>query len=283
MVSQPIANAVVDVVIPARNEQDNILCLLARLPRRSLRHVVVADNGSTDRTAELAWANGAIVVHELVRGYGSACLAALSWINANGLPPDIVAFLDADLSDDPALLGNLWEPIASDRADLVIASRPRLAQPGSLSTVQRFGNRLACGLIRLMTGCQYTDLGPMRAIRWSSLSQLNMHDRTWGWTVEMQFKAAVYGLRALEIDVPYRPRHGGQSKISGSWVGCVRAGVKILATLGSLGWSHRQHLYPRPRERASLCITGRGHGQPVGSNPVTGRTRRSASPEAPSP
>lgn len=232
-----VSNAVtVDLIIPARNEEANIGALLAALPREILRHVIVADNGSTDQTAKLARDNGAVVVHEPQRGYGAACLAGLEWIAAQKKPPDAVAFLDADLADDPAQLPALIAPIATGEADLVIGSRRRLAQPGALTSTQRFGNALACWLIRLITGHRYSDLGPMRVIRWSSLRILAMSDRTWGWTVEMQFKAATRGLRAVEIDVPYRCRNAGQSKISGSWVGSIRAGWKIIATIATLWW-----------------------------------------------
>lgn len=232
----------VDLVIPARNEELNIGALLAALPRATLRHVIVADNGSTDRTAKLAQDHGAVVVHEPQRGYGAACLAGLGWIAALDDPPDVVAFIDADLADDPALLPTLCAPITNNKADLVIGSRRRLAQPGALTSSQRFGNALACRLIRLVTGQRYSDLGPMRAIRWSRLQTLAMSDRTWGWTVEIQFKAATQGLRFAEIDVPYRPRNAGQSKISGSWIGSVRAGWKIITTIAKLWWrgGHRR-------------------------------------------
>lgn len=226
----------VDLIIPARNEELNISALLTALPPQTLRYVVVADNGSTDQTAKLARDHGAVVVYEPQRGYGAACLAGLRWIAALDDPPDVVAFIDADLADNPAQLPNLCAPITNGAADLVIGSRRRLAQPGALTSTQRFGNALACRLIRLVTGQRYSDLGPMRAIRWSSLQTLAMTDRTWGWTVEMQFKAATHGLRVVEIDVPYRRRNAGQSKISGSWVGSARAGWKIITTIAKLWW-----------------------------------------------
>ncbi len=237
---QPCDQPVVDLVIPALNEEANVLALLAAVPRRCLRHVVLADNGSTDHTAERARAGGAVVVHEPRRGYGSACLAGLRWIADQGQPPHIVAFLDADLADDPTLLPSLLEPIATDRADLVIASRLKHAEPGALTTPQRLCNTLSCAAIRLATGCRVTDLGPMRAIRWASLQQLHMQDTTWGWTVEMQFKAAAYGLRVTQIDAPYRRRHAGKSKISRSLTGSVRAGCKITTTLARLWWQTRR-------------------------------------------
>lgn len=225
----------IDLVIPARNEQDNIAALLGALPRSELRHIVLVDNGSTDQTATLAKAGAVTVVHEPNRGYGGACLAGLAWLaNQDGPPPQIVAFLDADLADDPALLPQLCQPIAQGQADLVIGSRPRLAQRRALSWPQRVGNAVACRIIRWITGHRYTDLGPMRAIRWSSLQQLKMADRTWGWTIEMQFKAVLAHLRVMEIDVPYRPRRAGVSKISGSVVGSIRAAGKICWTIVKL-------------------------------------------------
>ena len=235
------APPVVDLIIPAFNEQAALPHLLGALPREHLRHVVVGDNGSTDRTAAIAEEAGCIVVDEPKRGYGAACLAALRWINAQSQPPAIVAFIDADLSDDPALLPDICRPIADDRADLVIAARRRLAEPGALSGPQRFGSWLSSLLIRLSTGQRFTDLGPMRAIRHAALQQLDMADRTWGWTVEMQFKAARRGMRCLEIDVPYRRRRHGESKISGSLLGSIRAGYKILLTIVRL------HVVDRPQ------------------------------------
>jgi len=230
----------VDLIIPALNEQDNMKALFATLPTAQLRHVIVVDNGSTDQTAALARSAGAIVVHEPYRGYGSACLAGLIWITAQHDPPDIIAFIDADLADDPAMLITLCQTLVHQKADMVIGSRKRLAQRGTLTRPQRWGNRIACTSIRLLTGKSFTDLGPMRALKWSSLNQLNMKDRTWGWTVEMQFKAASKGLHVLEIDVPYRFRRAGASKISGSVIGSIRAGSKILATLAKLWWQHRR-------------------------------------------
>lgn len=227
-------NTAVDLLIPARDEQGNIPALFDALPLTSFRQVVVVDNASTDQTASMAAERGAVVVTEAQPGYGAACLAGLAWLATQDPPPDIVCFFDADLADDPDALERLWAPIAQGRADLVIASRPRLAEPGALTPPQRFGNALACGLIWLCTGKKYTDLGPMRAIGWDSLQSLDMRDRTWGWTVEMQYKAAARGLRTLEIDTAYRPRHAGKSKISGSIVTSIKAGWKILSTIAQL-------------------------------------------------
>ena len=238
---------IVDVVVPARNEAENLPALAEALrPLREagvIRRVVLADNGSTDTTAALARAAGFAVVHEPQPGYGAACLAGLAAMEAD--PPEAVAFLDADLADDPQQLAGLIAPIAQGRADLVLGQRARLAQRGALDPHQRFGNWLASRLLRVITGQPYRDLGPMRVVRWRCLQRLAMADRTWGWTVEMQYKAARYGLRIQEIDVPYRKRHAGSSKISGSVAGSVRAGVKIVATLAQLWWTTPRRL-PEP-------------------------------------
>lgn len=231
-----------DLVIPAFNEAGNVEALFEALrPLRGdlLRHVVLADNGSTDGTPDAAAALGAVVVREPQRGYGAACLKALDWITGLAEPPAIVAFLDADLSDDPAALPTVIEPIRRGDADLVIGSRVRLADPGALNFVQRFGNGLACRLMQLTTGRRYHDLGPLRAVRYETLKRLHMRDRTWGWTVEMQAKAALAGVASLEVDVPYRRRVHGRSKISGTVRGVVTAGTKIIVTIFLVRCQHK--------------------------------------------
>ncbi len=245
----------IDLIIPARNEQSNIPALFEQIPTTLFRHIILADNGSSDRTADLARDRGAIIVHESQPGYGAACLAALKWIADQGhaSAPAAVAFLDADLSDDPSQLPKLCEPILENRADLVIGTRARLADPGALDPHQRFGNWLACKLIALTTRKRYRDLGPMRIINYQSLQQLNMQDRTWGWTVEMQFKAARQNMNVVEIDVRYRKRRSGKSKISGSLIGSAKAGFKIIGTILTLAWVNRNQkcscLSPSPLGR----------------------------------
>ena len=221
----------VAAVIPAYNEESSVGLVLADLPRPLVERVVVCDNGSTDATARAARDAGAIVVEEKRRGYGAACLRALSVLQAD--PPAIVLFLDADRSDDATEAVAVLAPILDGDADFVIGSRALGgAEPGSLTTAQRFGNRLAAALLRRFYGVRATDLGPFRAIRWEALQSLRMRDRDFGWTVEMQVKAARQGLRTVEVPVRYRARIG-RSKISGTVRGTVLAGTKILGTIAA--------------------------------------------------
>ena len=232
-----------DLIIPAFNELagiDPLFDALEPLRGTVLRHNVLADNGSTDGTPDAAARRGATVVHEPRRGYGAACLRALRWIDDLDEPPRIVAFLDADLSDDPAALATVLAPIEQGRAELVIGSRVRRADPGALSFVQRFGNGLACLLMWLTTGRRYHDLGPLRAVRYDTLKRLDMADPTWGWTVEMQAKAALAGIPSIEVDVPYRRRAHGRSKISGTVRGVVTAGTKIIVTIFVIWWREKR-------------------------------------------
>ena len=222
------------VVIPALNEERALPSVLAEIPRPPVGRVVVADNGSTDRTAELARAAGAELVSEPRRGYGAACLAALRHLEK--APPEIVVFLDGDYSDHPAELLELIAPIQQGHADMVVGSRTRgRRERGALSIQQQVGNLIACRALSLLYGVQYTDLGPFRAIRWEALRDLQMEDPDWGWTVEMQIKAARLGLRHAEVPVSYRSRIG-VSKISGNLRGAFAAGAKILWVLGRYAW-----------------------------------------------
>jgi glycosyltransferase involved in cell wall biosynthesis len=188
--------------------------------------IVVVDNGSTDDTGRIAAQHGAEVVTEPRRGYGTAILAGIAHLH--GEPPDIAVILDADGADPPKMLDRLVAPILDDRADFVLSDRTVLAEPGSLGRTQRYGNRFATRLMAMTTGHRYRDMGPFRAIRWTSLIALDMGDPTWGWNVEMQMKAVKHRLRIKEIPLPYRRRERGKSKISGSLSGAVRAGYRIL-------------------------------------------------------
>lgn len=218
----------VTVLIPALNEEASLPMVLRQLP--STVSVVVIDNGSTDNTATVAKNMGATLISEGQRGYGSALLAGMKHIASD--PPDIVVILDADHADRADLIGYLTEPIVADHADLVLSDRTIHAEVGALTRTQVWGNALACALMRLSTGHQYRDMGPFRAIRWSSLQSLQMQDPTWGWNVEMQMKAIQKGLRVREVPMPYRCRYAGASKISGSLKGAIRAGAKILWSVG---------------------------------------------------
>ena len=223
---------ITDLIIPALDEEITLPKVLAAIPRDLIRHIVVADNGSRDGTARVAKEGGAIVVPESERGYGAACLAGIAWTRALAEPPDAIAFLDGDGADDPRELAAVLAPIAEGRADLVIGSRALgRREAGSLTPQQRFGNALAVALIRLLRGHRYTDLGPFRAIRATSLARLEMADRDYGWTVEMQMKALSRGLRVVEVPVSHHRRAGGQSKISSTLRGTLGAGHKILTTI----------------------------------------------------
>lgn len=222
----------VSVIIPVLNEEGSIGKVLQDIPRDLVQQVIVVDNGSTDRTSEIALSCGAEVVAEPRRGYGHACLRGIAALRS----PDAVVFLDGDYSDYPQEMTQLVAPILSEDADMVIGSRTLgRSEKDAHPAHARFGNWLAGSLIRLFFGFQYTDLGPFRAIRYSSLQQLEMVDRTFGWTVEMQVKAIRKGLRIREVPVSYRKRIG-KSKISGTVVGSVKAGTKIIWTILKYGF-----------------------------------------------
>lgn len=217
----------VSVMIPVLNERESISSVLRAIPPNLPQEIIVIDNGSTDGTAEIAGSHGARVVHEPRRGYGRACLRGIEQLS----DPDVVVFLDGDFSDHPEEMPLLVDPIVRNEADLVIGSR-RLgkSEKDALPSHARFGNALAGTLIYWFFRHRYTDLGPFRAIRYTSLKSLGMQDRNFGWTVEMQIKAVRKGLRIFEVPVSYRKRIG-TSKISGTIVGSIKAGTKILWTI----------------------------------------------------
>jgi glycosyltransferase involved in cell wall biosynthesis len=214
--------------MPARNEALSLPSVLRSVPREMDR-VIVADNGSTDNTAQIARAAGAQVVAEPRPGYGRACLAALAAMEIS--PPDIVAFADADGSDDLSRLPELIDPLTTGEADFTLERRIPV-EANALSLQQRLGNWLATRLVRFLWGYAYQDLGPMRAITWSALRRLDMNDPNYGWTIEMQVRALQHGLRVMELPVPYRSRKAGRSKVSGTITGSLRAGAKILSIIG---------------------------------------------------
>jgi glycosyltransferase involved in cell wall biosynthesis len=216
------------LIIPALDEEHAIGALLDEVDRSLVRDVIVGDNGSRDGTAAIAKGRGAVVVGVAERGYGAACAGALALLPDD---TDLVVFMDADGSDDPAEMRALVAPIADGRADLVIGSRALgTVEPGALTPQQRFGNRLATFLIARIYGHRYTDLGPYRAIRRELLDRIDMRDRRYGWTVEMQVRALQLGARVVEVPVRYRKRVG-KSKISGTVTGVVKAGWWIIWTI----------------------------------------------------
>jgi len=218
----------VALIIPALDEEHAIGALLEAVDRSVVRDVIVGDNGSRDATAAVARARGAQVVRVEERGYGAACAGALSAISDD---VDVVLFMDADGSDDPAEIPLVLEPILSGRADLVIGSRSLgVVERGALTPQQRFGNWLATRMISLIYGHRYTDLGPFRAIRRELLDRIGMRDRRYGWTVEMQVRALQLGARVAEVPVRYRKRVG-KSKISGTVSGVIKAGWWIVFTI----------------------------------------------------
>ena len=220
-------HSAIAVIIPAYNEEAAIGKVLEAIPRSLVKQVIVVDNGSTDGTSARVLQVGAELVREPRRGYGQACLSGIGALKNI----EIVVFLDGDYSDYPEEMEALLTPILHGRADLVIGSRTLgEREKGALLPQARFGNALATCLIRWLFGVKYTDLGPFRAIRFGTLKRLQMEDRNFGWTVEMQVKAARLGVQIVEVPVRYR-RRIGTSKISGTLSGAVRAGYKILWTI----------------------------------------------------
>lgn len=225
---------IVDIIIPAYNEEKSIPKVIKDIPKHVVRNIYVCDNNSTDGTAAAARNAGALVVFEGEKGYGAACLAGMKEIEKNEFPPDVVVFIDGDYSDYPEQIIDLLKPISNDDAYLVIGSRALgNLEKGSMTIPQIFGNWLATNLIKLIYKYEFTDLGPFRAIKWEKLIALDMQDRDFGWTVEMQVKAAKLGYKCVEVPVNYRKRIG-KSKVSGTIKGTFLAGHKILWTIFKL-------------------------------------------------
>ena len=221
----------VTVIIPAYNEEKSIQKVIRDIPGGLVSEVVVVNNNSKDATARQATAVGATVVHEPRQGYGFACLKGIDYVKTRPDPPDIIVFLDADYSDHPEEMPALIAPILERGCDLVIGSRNLgKRERGAMLPQQIFGNWLATALLRGLYGAKFTDLGPFRAIRYDQLLAIGMRDQTYGWTVEMQLKAAKRGLNCCEVPVSYRKRIG-VSKVSGTVKGTVLAGYKIITTI----------------------------------------------------
>ncbi len=219
------------VIIPAFNEENGVGEVIREIPKDVVSEIVVVNNASTDDTERIASEAGATVLREPVAGYGRACLKGIEYFRQIQPQPDVVVFLDADHSDYPEELPLLIKPIEDGMADLVIGSRALgVKESGSMTPQQIFGNWLATRLLKLFYGVKFTDLGPFRAIRFSTLLKIDMQDKTYGWTVEMQLKAAKNGFRCVEVPVRYR-RRIGFSKISGTVKGTILAGYKILSTI----------------------------------------------------
>jgi glycosyltransferase involved in cell wall biosynthesis len=220
----------IKVIIPALNEEDSIGLVIGDVPRDIVDEVIVVSNGSTDETEERAARAGATVLREERPGYGWACMKGLTHLELD--PPDIVVFLDGDYSDFPQELVRVAKPILEDKADFVIGSRTSgEAEAGALLPQARAGNWLACTIIRWISGVRFSDLGPFRAIRYRDLVAMHLAEMTYGWTVEMQIKAVQAGLRCAEVPVSYRNRIG-DSKVTGTVAGTVKASARILWLLG---------------------------------------------------
>jgi glycosyltransferase involved in cell wall biosynthesis len=221
---------IVDVIIPAFNEQNSIGSVINGIPKDLVRDIIVVDNNSNDETSINAKNAGATVLKETNQGYGFACLKGISFAKNKDLQPDVIVFLDADFSDFPEeislLLNQIWKG-----ADMVIGNRVKSKRnKGSMMPQQIFGNWLACWLMKIMHGYRYHDLGPFRAIKFNKLIAIDMKDQTYGWTVEMQLKALKHKFKITQVDVSYRKRIG-TSKVSGTVKGSVLAGYKIITTI----------------------------------------------------
>ncbi len=222
--------SIIRVIIPAFNEENAVGKVINEIPC-TVTEVIVVNNNSNDQTKTIALEAGATVIDEPSRGYGRACLKGIQYVKKLNSKTDIIVFLDADYSDFPEELTKVVAPIIDSRYDLVIGSRKSGKRAKKSMTPQQvFGNWLATYLIRLLYKINYTDLGPFRAITWQKLQQLNMQDKTYGWTVEMQVKAAKKKYRIIEVPVNYKERIG-KSKVSGTLKGTILAGYKIITTI----------------------------------------------------
>ena len=216
----------ISVIIPAYNEEKSIGNVINSLPK-VYDKLVVVNNGSDDSTGIIAKQNGATVLFEKKRGYGNACLRGIEFLKKS--LPDIVVFIDGDFSDYPQEIIKLIRPIEENKVDFVVGSRVKsLRKKGSLTPQQIFGNKLACFLLKILYKSKFTDLGPFRAIKWNTLLDLNMIDKTYGWTIEMQLKVLRKKIPYAEVPVRYRNRIG-KSKISGTLKGTLLAGIKIIS------------------------------------------------------
>lgn len=228
-------STIIKIIIPAYNEEASIAYVIKDVPN-FVEEIIVVSNHSTDNTIEVAKKAGATVLSEEKKGYGYACLEGMRYISESETKPDIVVFLDGDYSDYPEQLTEIVAPIIKNNIDFVIGARDeKLREKGSMTLPQKFGNWLATSLMTLFFSSRFTDLGPFRAIKYEKLLSLNMEDKTYGWTVEMQLKVLKKNYSYIEVPVKYRNRIG-VSKVSGTVKGAIFAGFKIL------GWIFKYSL-----------------------------------------
>ncbi len=226
-----MSRPIIDVIIPAFNEEEAVGHVVRDIPKDLVRNIVVVNNASSDQTRDRAEEAGALVVDQPERGYGNACLKGIAFVATTDPLPEVVVFIDADHSDHPEEMEKVVEPIFSRNMDMVIGSRTLgNREKGAMTIPQVFGNWLSTNMLKWLYDVKYTDLGPFRAIKWGALQQLAMQDKNYGWTVEMQLKAAKHGLATCEVPVDYRKRIGF-SKISGTIKGATLAGYKIIKTI----------------------------------------------------
>jgi glycosyltransferase involved in cell wall biosynthesis len=218
----------IKVIIPAFNEAASIAQVIRELPP-TVSEIIVVNNNSDDKTAENAALAGATVLHEQRKGYGYACLCGMEYIAKQSKLPDVIVFVDGDYSDYPEELTKIVRPILEENIDFVVGARKKeLREPGAMTPQQVFGNALATFLMRLFFRANFTDLGPFRAIKYEKLKELQMEDKTYGWTVEMQLKVLRKKMTYTEVPVRYKKRIG-ISKVSGTVKGTIFAGLKILS------------------------------------------------------